>query len=57
MNVISVDSHLSDIEIYVDNLAGMQFRNINKIIEQTRVRLQNKGLSDEDHYMKTLEAG
>ena len=24
-------------EIYVDNLAGMQFRNINKMIEQTRV--------------------
>ena len=46
---------LSDIEIYVDNLAGMQFRNINKIIEQTRVRLQNKGVSDEDHYMKTLQ--
>ena len=28
---------LSDIEIYVDNLAGMQFRNINKMIEQTSV--------------------
>ena len=41
-------------EIYVDNLAGMQFRNLNKMIEQTRVRLQNKGISDEDHYMKTL---
>ena len=26
------------------------------MIEQTRVRLQNKGISDEDHYMKTLEA-
>lgn len=37
---------LSDMEIYVDNLAGMQFRNINKMIEQTRVRLQNKGISD-----------
>ena len=24
------------------------------MIEQTRVRLQNKGVSDEDHYMKTL---
>ena len=47
---------LSDMEIYVDNLAGMQFRNINKMIEQTRVRLQNKDISDEDHYMKTLEA-
>lgn len=47
---------LSDMEIYVDNLAGMQFRNINKMVEQTRVRLQNKGISDEDHYMKTLEA-
>lgn len=43
-------------EIYVDNLAGMQFRNINKMIEQTRVRLQSKSISDEDHYMKTLEA-
>ena len=47
---------LSDMEIYVDNLAGMQFRNINKMIEQTRVRIQNKGISDEDHYMKTLQA-
>ncbi|MBE5912301.1 helix-turn-helix domain-containing protein [Pseudobutyrivibrio sp.] len=47
---------ISDMEIYVDNLAGMQFRNINKMIEQTRVRLQNKGISDEDHYMKTLQA-
>ena len=42
---------LSDMEIYVDNLAGMH-----KMIEQTRVRLQNKDISDEDHYMKTLEA-
>ena len=42
---------ISDMEIYVDNLAGMQFRNINKMIEQTRVRLQNKGISDEDHYL------
>ncbi len=47
---------LSDMEIYVDNLAGMQFRNINKMIEQTRVHLQNKGISDEDYYMKTLQA-
>lgn len=46
---------LTDMEIYVDNLAGMQFRNINKMIEQTRVRLQNKGVSDEDHYMNTLQ--
>ena len=46
---------LTDMEIYVDNLAGMQFRNINKLIEQTRVRLQTKGVSDEEHYMKTLE--
>lgn len=35
---------LSDMEIYVDNLAGMQFRNTNKMIEQTRVHLQNKGM-------------
>ena len=46
---------LTDMEIYVDNLAGMQFRNINKMIEQTRVRLLCKGVSDKDHYMKTLE--
>ncbi len=25
------------------------------MVEQTRVRLQNKGVSDEDHYMKTLK--
>lgn len=47
-------NYLTDMEIYVDNLAGMQFRNLNKMIEQSRVRLQNKGISDEDHYMKTL---
>lgn len=46
---------LSDLEIYVDNLAGMQFRNMNKMIEQTRILLQNNGISDKDHYMKTLE--
>ncbi len=46
---------LSDMEIYVDNLAGMQFRNLNKMIEQTRIRLQNNGVPDNDHYMKTLE--
>lgn len=45
---------LSDMEIYVDNLAGIQFRNINKMIEQTRISLQNKGISDEDHYMKNF---
>jgi hypothetical protein len=42
-------------EIYVDNLAGMQFRNINRMIEQARIRLQNNGIPDSDHYMKTLE--
>ncbi len=29
---------------------------LQELSEQTRVRLQNKGISDEDHYMKTLEA-
>lgn len=47
---------LSDLEIYVDNLAGMQIRNMNTMIEQTRLRLQNNGVPDSDHYMKTLEA-
>ena len=47
---------LSDLEIYVDNLAGMQIRNMNTMIEQTRMRLQNNGIPDSDHYMKTLEA-
>ena len=46
---------MSDMEIYVDNLAGMQFRNINRMIEQARIRLQNNGIPDSDHYMKTLE--
>lgn len=32
---------LTDMEIYVDNLAGMQFRNINKLIEQTNMYLQS----------------
>lgn len=47
---------LSNLEIYVDNLAGMQIRNMNTMIEQTRMRLQNNGIPDSDHYMKTLEA-
>ena len=47
---------LSDLEIYIDNLAGMQIRNMNTMIEQTRLRLQNNGVPDSDHYMKTLEA-
>ena len=47
---------LSDLEIYIDNLAGMQIRNMNTMIEQTRLRLQNNGVHDSDHYMKTLEA-
>ncbi len=42
---------LSDLEIYVDNLAGMQFRNMNTMIEQTRLRLQNNGIPDSDHYI------
>lgn len=47
---------LSDLEIYVDNLAATHFRNMNKIIEQTRIRLQNNGIPDTDHYIKTLRA-
>lgn len=43
-HLFPVDELGLDMEIYVDNLAGMQFRNINKMIEQTRVRLQNKGI-------------
>lgn len=48
---------ISDMEIYVDNLAGMQIRNMNTYVEQTRILLKEKqGISDSDHYMKTLEA-
>lgn len=47
---------LSDMEIYVDNLAAMQIHNMNKYIEFTRAKLQEKGTSTTDHYMKTLEA-
>ena len=47
---------LSDMEIYVDNLAAMQIHNMNKYIEFTRAKLQGKGTSTTDHYMKTLEA-
>lgn len=47
---------LSDLEIYVDNLAGMRIRNMNTMIEQTRLRLQNNSIPDSDHYMKTLVA-
>ena len=47
---------LSDLEIYVDNLAAMQIRNMNKYIELTRMKLQEKEVNAEDHFMKTLEA-
>jgi len=47
---------MSDMEIYVDNLAAMQIHNMNKYIEFTRAKLQEKGTSTTDHYMKTLEA-
>ncbi len=47
---------ISDMEIYVDNLAAMQIHNMNKYIEFTRAKLQEKGTSTADHYMKTLEA-
>jgi len=36
---------MSDIEIYVDNLAAMQIHNMNKYIEYTRAKLQEKGTS------------
>ncbi len=46
---------LSDLEIYVDNIAAMHLRNMNNMIEQTRIRLQNNGVPDTDHYVKTLK--
>ena len=46
---------LSDFEIYVDNIAAMHLRTMNKVIEDARVRLQNNGVSDTDHYLKTLK--
>ena len=47
---------LSDLEIYVDNLAAMQIHNMNKYIEVTRMKLKEKNISDNDHFMKTLAA-
>ena len=38
------------------NLAAMQIHNMNKYIEFTRAKLQEKGTSSTDHYIKTLEA-
>ena len=46
----------SDMEIYVDNLAAMQIHNMNKYIEYTRAKLQEKGTNTSDHVMETLEA-
>ena len=47
---------LSDLEIYVDNLAGMQIHNMNTFIEHARIQVQSKhNISDSDQYMKTLE--
>lgn len=48
---------LSDLEIYVDNLAATQIRNMNKYIEAARIKIKEKGgVSDSDHFLKTLEA-
>lgn len=48
---------LSDLEIYVDNLASAQIRNMNKYIEHNRAMIKNKySLSDSDHYMRSLKA-
>ena len=48
---------LSDLEIYVDNLASAQIRNMNKYIEHNRAMIKNKyTLSDSDHYMRSLKA-
>lgn len=48
---------LSDLEIYVDNLASSQIRNMNKYIEHNRAMIKNKyALSDSDHYMRSLKA-
>ena len=47
---------LSDLEIYVDNLAAMQIRNMNKYVEVTRMKLKEKEIAESDHFMKTLEA-
>ena len=43
---------MSDMEIYVDNLAAMQIHNMNKYIEYTRAKLQEKGTNTSDHFMK-----
>lgn len=48
---------LSDLEIYVDNLASAQIRNMNKYIEHDWTMIKNKyALSDSDHYMRSLKA-
>lgn len=48
---------LSDLEIYVDNLASAQIRNMNKYIEHNRAMIKDKyALSDSDHYMRSLKA-
>ena len=48
---------LSDLEIYVDNLASAQICNMNKYIEHNRAMIKNKYThSDSDHYMRSLNA-
>ncbi len=48
---------LSDLEIYIDNLASAQIRNLNKYIEHNWVMLKDKyALSDNDHYICSLKA-
>ena len=47
---------LSDLEVYVDDIAATPIRNLNIYMEQLRKKIQQQtGAPDSDHYMKTIE--
>lgn len=47
---------MSDLEVYVDDLAATPIRNLNIYMEQLRKKIQQQtGAPDSDHYMKTIE--
>lgn len=48
---------MTDLEIYVDNLASLQIRNLNSYVSSIRETIKEKNdISDDDHYLTTLSA-
>lgn len=50
------DKFMADLEIYVDDIAGMQIKSLNAFINHAREKLKgNLDVSDSEHYIETLK--